>query len=65
MGNLEYMEGLVLIKEKSQLEESLERIIVDFRNEGFMDEDIYDFIRDITLTKLHKKYDNIMNQLKK
>ena len=25
MGNLEYMEGLVLIKEKSQLEESLEK----------------------------------------
>ena len=64
MGNLEYMEGLVLIKEKSQLEESLEKIIVDFRNEGFYDEDIYDYIRDITLTQLHKKFDDVKRQLK-
>lgn len=64
MGNLEYMEGLVLIKEKSQLEESLEKIIVDFRNEGFYDEDIYDYIRDITLTQLHKKFDDIKKLLR-
>ena len=64
MGNLEYMEELVLIKEKSQLEESLEKIIVDFRNEGFEDDDIYDYIRDITLTQLHKKFDDVKRQLK-
>ena len=64
MENLEYMEGLVLIKEKSQLEESLEKIIVDFRNEGFEDDDIYDNIRDITLTQLHKKFDDVKRQLK-
>ena len=33
MEKLEYMEGLVLVNEKNQLEESLERIIVDFRND--------------------------------
>lgn len=64
MEKLEYMEGLVLVKEKNQLEESLERIIVDFRNEGFMDDDIYDYIRDITLTQLHKKFDDIKKLLR-
>lgn len=64
MEKLEYMEGLVLVNEKNQLEESLERIIVDFRNEGFMDEDIYDYIRDITLTQLHKKFDDIKKLLR-
>ena len=59
MEKLEYMEGMVLVKEKNQLEESLEKIIVDFRKEGFYDEDIYDYIRDITLTQLHKKFDDI------
>ena len=64
MEKLEYMEGLVLVKEKNQLEESLEKIIVDFRNEGFMDDDIYDYIRDITLTQLHKKFDDIKKLLR-
>tara|TARA_X000000950_G_C13852016_1_gene634898 strand:+ start:690 stop:890 length:201 start_codon:yes stop_codon:yes gene_type:complete len=64
MEKLEYMEGLVLVNEKNQLEESLERIIVDFRNEGFMDDDIYDYIRDITLTQLHKKFDDIKKLLR-
>ena len=63
MEKLEYMEGMVLVKEKNQLEESLEKIIVDFRKEGFYDEDIYDYIRDIILTQLHKKFDDIKRQL--
>ena len=64
MEKLEYMEGMVLVKEKNQLEESLEKIIVDFRKEGFYDEDIYDYIRDITLTQLHKKFDDIRKLIK-
>ena len=52
------------MKEKNQLEESLEKIIVDFRNEGFYDEDIYDYIRDITLTQLHKKFEDVKRQLR-
>ena len=64
MEKLEYMEGLVLVKEKSQLEESLEKIITDFRNEGIEDDDIYDYIRDITLTQLHKKFDDIRKLIK-
>ena len=64
MEKLEYMEGMVLVKEKKQLEESLEKIIVDFRKEGFYDEDIYDYIRDITLTQLHKKFDDVRKLIK-
>ena len=64
MEKLEYMEGMVLVKEKNQLEESLEKIIVDFRKEGFYDEDIYDYIRDITLTQLHKKFDDVRKLIK-
>ena len=64
MEKLEYMEGMVLVKEKNQLEESLEKIIVDFRKEGFFDEDIYDYIRDITLTQLHKKFDDVRKLIK-
>ena len=64
MEKLEYMEGLVLVKEKSQLEESMEKIITDFRNEGIEDDDIYDYIRDITLTQLHKKFDDIRKLIK-
>ena len=64
MEKLEYMEGMVLVKEKNQLEESLEKIIVDFRKEGFYDEDIYDYIRDIILTQLHKKFDDVRKLIK-
>ena len=35
------------------------------RNEGFYDDDIYDYLNNITLSVLHKKYENILNQLKK
>lgn len=64
MEKLEYMEGMVLVKEKNQLEDSLHKIIDDFRNEGFFDEDIYQYINQTVLTVLHNKYGDILNKLK-
>ena len=56
MTQQEYMESLVLIQEKEEVKINLQKIIQDFRMEGFYDEDIYDFIRDLVLTEMHKKY---------
>jgi hypothetical protein len=64
MEKLEYMEGMVLVKEKNQLEDSLHKIIDDFRNEGFFDEDIYQYINQTVLTVLHNKNGDILKKLK-
>ena len=61
----DYMEGLVLVEEKQQLVSNINSIISDFRNEGFYDDDIYDYLNDLILTELHNKYNDILNQLRK
>jgi hypothetical protein len=61
----DYMEGLVLVEEKQQLVSDINSIIGDFRNEGFYDGDIYDYLNDLILTELHNKYSDTLNQLRK
>lgn len=61
----DYMEGLVLVEEKQQLVSDINSIISDFRNEGFYDDDIYDYLNDLILTELHNKYSDTLNQLRK
>ena len=61
----DYMEGLVLVEEKQQLVSNINSIISDFRNEGFYDDDIYDYLNDLILTELHNKYSDTLNQLRK
>ena len=61
----DYMEGLVLVEEKQQLVSDINSIIGDFRNEGFYDDDIYDYLNDLILTELHNKYSDTLNQLRK
>ena len=61
----DYMEGLVLVEEKQQLVSNINSIIGDFRNEGFYDDDIYDYLNDLILTELHNKYSDTLNQLRK
>ena len=61
----DYMEGLVLVEEKQQLVSDINSIIGDFRNEGFYDGDIYDYLYDLILTELHNKYSDTLNQLRK
>jgi hypothetical protein len=61
----DYMEGLVLVEEKQQLVSDINSIIGDFRNEGFYDGNIYDYLNDLILTELHNKYSDTLNQLRK
>ena len=61
----DYMEGLVLVEEKQQLVSDINSIIDDFRNEGFYDDAIYDYLNDLILTELHNKYSDTLNQLRK
>ena len=65
MNTQEYMEGLVLQSEKVKLQESMVNIIKDFRNEGFEDEDIYDYMKDVMITLLHKQTLNKIEDLLK
>jgi hypothetical protein len=61
----DYMEGLVLIKEKQQLISDINSIIGDFRDEGFYDGDIYEYLNGLILNELHNKYSDTLNQLRK
>ena len=60
----DYMEGLVLIKEKQQLVSDINSIIGDFRDEGFYDGDIYEYLNGLILNELHNKYNDTLNQLR-
>lgn len=62
MTNQEYMEGLALQNEKQKIELSMFKMIKDFRDEGFADEDIYDYMRDIILKLLHG---NVYSEIEK
>lgn len=64
MEKLEYIDGLVSIKDKKILCVVLENIMDDLRDEGFYDEDIYGYINNVCLKVLHKKYDGIIDKLK-
>ena len=61
----DYMEGMVLIKEKQQLVSDINSIIGDFRDEGFYDGDIYEYLNGLILNELHNKYSDTLNQLGK
>ena len=66
MTNQQYMEGLALQNEKVIMQESMFNMIKDFRNEGFEDEEIYDYMKDIILNLMHgKTYQVIEDLLKK
>lgn len=66
MTNQQYMEGLALQNEKVIMQESMFNMIKDFRNEGFEDEEIYDYMKDIILNLMHgKTYQAIEDILKK
>lgn len=53
MTNQEYMEGLALQNEKQRIQLSMFNMIRDFREEGFAEEDIYDYMRDMVLNLMH------------
>ena len=53
MRNQEYMEGLALQNEKQRIQLSMFMMIKDFREEGFEEEEIYDYMRDMVLNLMH------------
>ena len=53
MKNQEYMEGLALQNEKQRIQLSMFMMIKDFREEGFEEEEIYDYMRDMVLNLMH------------
>lgn len=65
MTNLEYMDGLALQNEKQRIVLDMFKMIKDFREEGFEEEDIYDYMRDIILSLMHgdtyKAIDDMLN----
>lgn len=65
MEKLEYIDGLVNISDKEVLCVVLKNIVMNLRNEGFYDDDIYEYLNNVSLNLLHQKYDDIINQLRK
>ena len=59
------MEGLALQNEKQRIQLSMFMMIKDFREEGFEEEDIYDYMRDMILNLMHGDvYQSIENLLR-
>ena len=48
MDKLQYIDGLVNLSDKEVLCVVLKNIVKDLRNEGFYDDDIYDYLNNIT-----------------
>jgi hypothetical protein len=65
MEKLEYIDGLVNISDKEVLCVVLKNIVMNLRSEGFYDDDIYEYLNNVSLKLLHQKYEDIINQLKK
>ena len=65
MEKLEYIDGLVNTSDKEVLCVVLKNIMMDLRSEGFYDDDIYEYLNNISLKLLHQKYEDIIKQLKK
>ena len=65
----EYLHGNVLLSEKEVVERYLEMIIDDFREEGFFDDDIYDYLCSIVLKVIMKgdldKWSDVINEFRK
>jgi hypothetical protein len=65
---LNYMEGLVLYKEEDKMKLCIEKIVKDFRIEGFYDDDIYEYMKkrvmDVMLKDEFDKWKEIKKLMK-
>lgn len=65
---LDYMEGLVLYKEEDKMKVCIEKIVKDFRVEGFFDDDIYEYLKKVVMDVMLKdefdKWKDIRNMMK-
>ena len=62
---LNYMEGLVLYKEEDKMKLCIEKIVKDFRIEGFYDEDIYEYMKKIVMDVMLKDEFDKWKEIKK
>ena len=65
---LNYMEGLVLYKEEDKMKLCIEKIVKDFRIEGFYDDAIYEYMKkrvmDVMLKDEFDKWKEIKKLMK-
>jgi len=62
---LNYMEGLVLYKEEDKMKLCIEKIVKDFRIEGFYDDDIYEYMKKIVMDVMLKEEFDKWKEIKK
>ena len=62
---LNYMEGLVLYKEEDKMKLCIEKIVKDFRIEGFYDDDIYEYMKKIVMDVMLKVEFDKWKEIKK
>ena len=62
---LDYMNGLVLYKEEDKMKVCIEKIIKDFRVEGFFDDDIYEYLKKVVMDVMLKDEFDKWNDIKK
>ena len=62
---LNYMEGLVLYKEEDKMKLCIEKIVKDFRIEGFYDDDIYEYMKKIVMDVMLKDEFDKWKEIKK
>ena len=66
MNEKEYIDGNVTIFVKEQYESNIMHMVNELRDEGFFDEQIYDYLNDIIIQLMHgKKYRDINDMLRK
>ena len=66
MNEKEYIDGNVTTFVKEQYESNIMHMVNDLRDEGFFDEQIYDYLNDIIIQLMHgKKYKSINDMLRK
>ena len=66
MNDKEYIDGNVTTFVKKQYESNIMHMVNELRDEGFFDEQIYDYLNDIIIQLMHgKKYRDINDMLRK
>jgi len=66
MNEKEYIDGNVTTFVKEQYESNIMHMVNELRDEGFFDEQIYDYLNDIIIQLMHgKKYNDINDMLRK
>lgn len=51
---LDYMEGMVLYKEEDKMKVCIEKIVREFRVDGFFEDDIYEYMKKVVMDVMLK-----------